>query len=472
MSRPQVSLEGKQALVLGLGVHGGGAGVARFLVEHGARVTVTDLRPPEKLAEGLESLRGLPIEYVLGEHQARDVLAADLIVRNPAVPRESPWLRLAREHEIPVLMEMNLFWAFCPAPITAITGSKGKSTTTAWLGHVLRLSRPDTVVAGNLRVSALDALPLIRSDTPVVLELSSWQLESFAETRIGPHVSCVTNLAPDHLDRYRDMAEYAEAKREIYRYQRGEDVAVFNHDDPLVRRFASDCPAQVRWFGTEDHAGMGGVLTARDLVLRSTETVQPIIRLEDLALAGRHNALNAAAVATLAAANNIPPEQIAEGLRTFPGLPDRMEFVAEINGVRYINDTTSTVPASTIAALSGVDGRVVLIAGGASKRVPFGELAELICHRVSRLVLLEGSATPELQTEVYKRCPTLETSLHHDLQSAVEVAHGTARPGDTVLFSPACASFGMFDNEFQRGELFRQAVRRLRGSGQEARDGG
>lgn len=472
MSRTKLSLEGKQALVLGLGVHGGGAGVARFLVARGARVTVTDLRPPEKLAEGLEGLRGLPIEYVLGEHRARDILAADLIVRNPGVPRESPWLRLAREHEIPVLMEMNLFWASCPAPITAITGSKGKSTTTAWLGHVLRLSRPDTVVAGNLRVSALDALPSIRPDTPVVLELSSWQLESFAETCIGPHISCVTNLAPDHLNRYRDMADYADAKREIYRYQRNEGIAVFNHDDPVVCTFASDCPAQVRWFGTDDHAGMGGVLTARDLVLRSPETVQPIIRLEDLALAGRHNALNAAAVTTLAAANNIPPEQIAEGLRTFPGLPDRMEFVAEIDGVRYINDTTSTVPASTMAALAGLEGRVVLIAGGASKRVSFGELAELLCRQASRLVLLEGSATPELQTEVYKRCPALETSLHRDLQSAVEVAHDAARAGDTVLFSPACASFGMFENEFQRGELFRQTVRRLQGSGKEARDGG
>lgn len=465
MSSGIQSLEGKHALVLGLGAHGGGEGVARYLVEHGARVTVTDLRPPEKLASALHSLHGLPIEYVLGEHRASDVLAADFIVRNPGVPRESPWLRLARENGVPVLMEMNLFWAACPAPITAITGSKGKSTTTAWLGHVLRLARPDTVVAGNLRVSALDALPAIGPDTPVVLELSSWQLESFAETRIGPHNSCVTNLAPDHLNRYRDMADYADAKREIYRYQRDEDVAVFNHDDPVVRTFASDCPAQVRWFGSDDHGGLGGVLTDKDLVLRTPETIWPLLRLDDLALAGRHNALNAAAVATLAAANNVPPEQIAEGLRTFAGLPDRMEFVAEIDGVRYINDTTSTVPASTMAALAGVEGRVLLIAGGASKRVSFGEFADLLCSRVSRLVLLDGSATPELQTEVYKRCPALETSLHRDLQSAVEEAHDAARPGDTVLFSPACASFGMFDNEFQRGEMFRQTVRRLLGSG-------
>ncbi|MDQ3856588.1 MAG: UDP-N-acetylmuramoyl-L-alanine--D-glutamate ligase, partial [Chloroflexota bacterium] len=181
------SLEGKRALVLGLGVHGGGLGVVRFLVGQGARVTVTDLRPPEKLQSTLEALGGLPVELVLGEHRERDILEADLVVRNPAVPRESPWLALARSHGVPVLMEMNLFWRYCPAPITAITGSKGKSTTTAWLGHTWRLSRPDTVVAGNLRVSALEALPSIGPDTPVVLELSSWQLEAFAETQFGPH---------------------------------------------------------------------------------------------------------------------------------------------------------------------------------------------------------------------------------------------------------------------------------------------
>lgn len=453
-------LEGKRALVLGLGVHNGGTGVARFLVQHGARVTVTDLRTEEKLAEGLEQLRDLPVEYVLGEHRESDITGADLIVRNPGVPRESPWLELARRAGVPVLMEMSLFWAYCPAPITAITGSKGKSTTTAWLGHMLRLSRPDTVVAGNLRVSALEALPSIRPDTPVVLELSSWQLESFEATRIAPNVSCVTNLTPDHLNRYRDMGDYAEAKRLIYRYQTPQDVTVLNADDPVVREFSTDCRAQVRWFGTDPSFTEGVRVTDEGLWLCG-EDATLLLPLSELPLPGVHNALNAAAAAALARANNVPVAQIMEGLRTFEGLRDRMELVAEIGGVRYINDTTSTVPASTVAALQSVEGRIILIAGGASKQVPFDDVAEEICKRAARLILLEGSATDGLQTEVNSRCPKLASSLHGSLKSALEAAYAEARPGDTVLFSPACASFGMFDNEFQRGELFRQAVREL-----------
>ncbi|MDQ3855464.1 MAG: UDP-N-acetylmuramoyl-L-alanine--D-glutamate ligase, partial [Chloroflexota bacterium] len=272
--------------------------------------------------------------------------------------------------------------------------------------------------------------------------------------------SCVTNLAPDHLNRYRDMEDYASAKQEIYRYQRPEDVAVLNHDDPIVRAFAEDCPAEVRWFGQQIEAQRGAWLRAGQLVLRG-EGERRVLRADEVALPGAHNVSNALAVAALADANRLPAEQIAEGLRTFTGLPDRMELVRAVDGVRWVNDTTSTVPASTVAALRSVDGPVVLIAGGASKRVGFAELAEEICARVSALVLLEGTATEELQTEIYKRCPCLETSVHGDLESAVQLAAERSRPGYTVLLSPACASFGMFDNEFQRGELFRQAVNRL-----------
>ena len=453
-------LQGKRVLVLGLGVHGGGAGVARFLVEHGAEVTATDLRTEEKLREGLAPLRGLPIKYVLGEHREEDFAEADLIVRNPAVPRESPWLRLAEQHGIPILMEMSLFWAYCPAPITAITGSKGKSTTTAWLGHIWRLSRPDAVVAGNLRVSALEALPSIRPDTPVVLELSSWQLEALEAGRFGPHISCVTNIAPDHLNRYRDMEDYANSKRAIYRYQTRADVAVFNAGDPVVSRWSEDCPAEVRWFGPERPPGEGGYIVGGRLVLTDSHE-RALLPVRELPLPGEHNALNALAAAVLARANGLPDEQIAEGLRSFPGIPDRMEPVATVAGVRYVNDTTSTVPHSTIAALRSVEGPIVLIAGGATKHTPFGELAEEICGRVRLLLLLEGSATDDLRAEVRRRCPQLEMHLFDNLRSAVREAHGRARSGDTVLLSPACASFGMFDNEFQRSEVFRRAVREL-----------
>lgn len=462
MNESATDLRGKRVLVFGLGVHGGATGVARFLVEQGAIVTATDLRTEDKLAEGLAELEGLPITYVLGKHRERDILSADLILRNPAVPRESRWLQLAHDKGIPVLMEMNLFWERCPAPITAITGSKGKSTTTAWLGHVLSMGRPDTVIAGNIRVSALEALPSIKADTPVVLELSSFQLEALEAAKVGPHVSCVTNMAPDHLNRYRDMEDYANAKRVIYRYQSAEGYAIFNRDDPIVSRFAGDCPARVLWFSRERFPGDGAYLERKWVTLRREGKETRVVSAGEIGLPGEHNVINALAVVALASANDVPVDQIAEGLRKFRGLPHRMELVEEIEGVRYINDTASTVPVSTVTALRSLDSPIVLIAGGASKRVPFDGLANEICDRVRRLVLLEGSATSELQTEVYKRCPAIEMSVHDSLQSAVEDARREAKPGDTVLLSPACASFGMFDNEFQRGDIFRRIVREMK----------
>lgn len=462
MSSP-LELAGKHVLVLGLGVNRGGAGVARFLVERGAHVTVTDLRTADRLAESLDYLHGLPIRYVLGEHRAGDILSADLIVRNPAVPRESPWLELAAGHGVPVIMEMTLFWSYCPAPITAITGSKGKSTTTAWLGHVWRLSRQDAVVAGNLRVSAVELLGSIEPHTPVVLELSSWQLEALEAGRFGPHIACVTNIAPDHLNRYSSMESYIESKRAIYRYQSRTDTAVLNLSDPVVSRFAEDCPAEVRWFGGEPHGQPGGYIDGVSLVL-TDGTPRRLLALDKLPLPGRHSAMNALAAAVLARANGLPDDQIAEGLVTFQGLPDRMELVATVDGVRYINDTTSTVPASTVAALQSVAGPVTLIAGGSSKNVGFEELAAVVCGRVSRLLLLEGAATEELQTVVYNRCPRLEIEVFGNLESAVQAAHERSRPGGTVLLSPACASFGMFENEFHRGRAFRSAVRNLIGT--------
>src|SRR6185436_10996957 len=221
-----IDLRGKRALVMGLGVHGGGLGVARFLVGQGAEVTITDLRGPELLKPALDALAGLPIRYVLGEHRDADFRAADLVIRNPAVPRESRYLQIARAEGAAIEMEMTLFFRLCRGPILGITGTKGKTTTTLLAGAMLRSRYPDTIVAGNLRVSALEALPRITAGTPVVLELSSWQLEGLGEAHLSPQYACVTNISPDHLNRYGGMADYAEAKKQIFRWQGADGVTV------------------------------------------------------------------------------------------------------------------------------------------------------------------------------------------------------------------------------------------------------
>src|SRR5919204_104697 len=243
----------KNILVMGLGVHGGGLGVARYMARNGANVRVTDLRTADKMRASMDALagEGLRVEYTLSEPREEDFRGAEVVVRNPAVPRESPWLALARTLGKPIEMEISLFLKLCPAPVIGVTGTKGKSTTSTWTWEMLRRWRPDAVLAGNLRVSALEALPQIGPHTPVVLELSSFQLEGLEDPAISPHLAAVTNLSPDHMDRYRDMRDYGEAKKHIFKYQRPErgDWVVLNANDPAVASWSAEAPAGVAWFG-------------------------------------------------------------------------------------------------------------------------------------------------------------------------------------------------------------------------------
>src|SRR6476659_7491172 len=252
-----MDLRGKRALVMGLGIHGGGLGVARFLADHGANVTVTDLRGPELLQSSLDALADLPITYVLGRHRDEDFRAADLVIRNPGVPRESPYLQIARANGAAIEMEMTLFFRLCPGPILGITGTKGKTTTTLLTAAILREQYHDTVIAGNLRVSALEALPRITAGTPVVLELSSWQLEGLGEAKLSPQYACITNISPDHLDRYGSMEAYAEAKAQIFLHQHEDDILILHLDDPLVAASADRRRGKLGWFVGPEHELLG-----------------------------------------------------------------------------------------------------------------------------------------------------------------------------------------------------------------------
>ena len=478
-------LRGKRALVMGLGVNAGGLGVTRFLVGQGAEVTVTDLRDARVLRPSLEELAGLPVRYVLGRHVEDDFRAAEIVIRNPGVPRESPYLALARAHGAQIEMEMTLFFRLCPGPILGITGTRGKTTTTLLAGAMLQEQFPGTVVAGNLRVSALEQLPKITCDTPVVLELSSWQLEGLGEAELSPQYACVTNLSPDHLDRYRDMQAYAAAKKQIFLHQQPErgDGVVLNADDACVRGWApetvaADGPA---WFSTRrGYAELQAELGERaawwdgDNLMWCTER---ICSRQDIHLAGEHNRANIAAATALVRLFQPPvrTEALARALRSFRGVPDRLEPVREIGGVRFVNDTTATTPTATIAALHALDGPILLIAGGADKGLDFAELATLIGERsagaaaadgsnpgqtVRAVVLLDGSATPRLAGTLAAAGVT-PAGIHAALEPAVHQARALAEPGDAVLLSPACASFGMFVNEFDRGAQFRRIVEML-----------
>ena len=460
-----IDLEGKRILVFGLGVHGGGLGVARWLVKQGARVTVTDLKRAEELQPSLDALRGLPIKYVLGEHREQDFLNADLIVRNPGVPRESKWLKLAQEHGVPVEMEMSLFVERLPrraAQVIGITGTKGKTTATLMTGAILKRANPKTVVAGNLRVSALELLDQIDAETPVVLELSSWQLEAFVPHQVSPHIAAITNITPDHLNRYGDMDDYAEAKATIFRYQQPGDFIVLNFDNKILTHFAPRAFGQVVWTSAKRPLNEGAFRDGDTLVWKRGGARQRIMRVNDLRVPGEHNVENALTAAALAATWGATPEQTAAALAEFRGVEHRQEVVREIDGVRYINDTTATAPAAAIAAIEtfapSAQG-LVLIAGGADKSLDFSEMAGVIAAKVKRLILLEGTATDKLAAAAQVAgAQKIIAGRFDNLSAAVERAKNVARSGDVVLLSPGCASFGMFANEFERGEQFKEIV--------------
>lgn len=470
-----LDLRGKRVLVMGLGVHGGGLGVTRFLVDQGAEVTVTDLRTAEQLQASLAQLEGLPVRYVLGEHREDDFRNTDIVIRNPGVPQESPLLQAARTAGTQVEMEMTLFFRLCPAPIIGITGTKGKTTTTMLTGAMLREQFPDTVVAGNLRVSALEQLPHITPTTPVVLELSSWQLEGLGDARMSPPFAAFINISPDHLDRYPSMRAYIAAKANIFRYQRRDDTVVLPANDWRVASLAKGARSHVAWFADvygphvatlRERSGMTPMAAwiKRCLFWQHGFRSDVVVARSEVQLPGRHNLGNIAAATALAISYGVGNEQIRRAIQNFRGVPDRLELVAEVDGVRYINDTTATTPTAATAAVHSFNAPTIVIAGGADKQLEFWNFAGALTKRAKAVVLLQGSATPQLQAAISHMLPRSDhqpvvTEPLPSMQAALEQARDLATPGDVVVLAPGCASFGMFRNEFDRGEQFRQIVR-------------
>ncbi len=357
--------------------------------------------PPTRCRNSIDALESEhfphPITYTLGEHREEDFRWADLVVKNQAVPFSSPWIHLARELGKPIEMEFSIFLRLYDGHVLAVTGTKGKSTTATWTWEMVRHWRPDAVLAGNLRVSALEALPWIAPGTPVVLELSSYQLEGLAEPRLAPHIGAVTNLSPDHMDRYKgSMEEYGAAKKLVFLHQRPGDWAVLNAHDPIVSAWASEAPAGVAWFGIGlPPARKPGVFVAKDnFYWIDAEGERTLVApTSDVQVPGPHNLANAACAATMAILAGAPLSAVRTGLSSFRGVADRLEYLATLDSVRFYNDTTSTTPTSTIAALDAVEGPIILIAGGADKGLDFAAMSSAASKHTHAVVLLEGTAT-------------------------------------------------------------------------------
>lgn len=428
---------------MGLGLHGGGAGAARFFAKAEWCVTVTDLKPKEELRESLRLLaRFKNIRYILGRHRRKDFLETDLIVKGAGIPWNNQLLALARVKNIPVESDVGIFFDLCQAPIIGVTGSKGKSTTAVLVASLLRKKYPHIFLAGNIRKSVLDILPHVTKNSLVVLELSSWQLEDLARHKKSPHIAVITNILREHLNRYRDFAAYVQAKSLIFRFQKKDDVLILPKHDRAALRFVGKAKSRVLFF-----------------------SISPF-RAVNPHLLGLHNQGNVAAALAVAKLYRVSPVQQRMALREFPGLEGRLEFVAKKHGVRYYNDTTATMPDAAIMALKtmkpSVSGGIILIAGGTDKKFDFRDFAEEIVKSTKAVMWLPGDATKNLKLNIVnlKFAQCLEQYDVRTMKEAVGKAKQVARAGDIVLLSPGAASFGLFRHEFERGEEFVKWVKK------------
>ena len=466
-------LAGKRVVIMGLGLFGGGAGAARFFAHRNAAVTVTDLRDADVLAESVRSLSDFDITFHLGGHDESDFRSADILVVNPAVKPGDGFVRVARQSGAAVTTEVNLCMQLANGPVVGITGTKGKSTTTALLGEMLRKHDERTIVGGNIGGSVLDDVASSSPGTPVVMELSSFQLYRLPLCARSPHVAVVLNLSPDHLDWHGSAEAYYAAKHNILEFQTETDHAVLSADDATVASWGDPARRRTAFFATEAETAIGSPVYAR-LHRTSPDRLSDVLVVEgpwgkfeldarQLRLPGEHNVSNALAAALAAKIMGAADGEVAEVLRSFAGLPHRLEEVAVVNGVRYVNDSMATTPEATIAALSSFRGPIALIAGGYDKGLDLGRLSEEICRKTSLLVLI-GQTGPKLRELVAVARRTVNSSPSvvscRTLEEALSAAAAIGS-GGTVLLSPACASYDMFVNFRARGEAFRRAVRGL-----------
>ncbi|MEW5724733.1 MAG: UDP-N-acetylmuramoyl-L-alanine--D-glutamate ligase [Thermodesulfobacteriota bacterium] len=446
-------LAGRKVLVVGLGRTG--AAAARFLLDRGARVTGTDSRPVGELAETAETLSGLGVSLELGGHRSQTFTAADLIVLSPGVPPTIEPLVEARKKGVPVTGEIELASRYVTVPLAAVTGTNGKTTVTSLLGEILRAAGREVFVGGNIGNPLIEWVRTGGRAEAVVLEVSSFQLET-AET-LRPHVGVLMNVTPDHMDRYPSFADYLAAKAALLSRQGPEDFAVLNHDDELTRTVRTQ--ARRLYFSRRSVPTDGAFLRdGRILVFRQGREAAGR-SWSDFKLAGAHNQENVMAAVLGAAALGVDPDQALAAAAGFAGLPHRVELVGEFGGVRWYDDSKGTNVGAVIKSLEGFDAPVILIAGGRDKEGDFAPLAPLVRSKV-KLVLLLGEARETIRRVLSGET---ETRLAADMAEAVSAARAAAEPGDVVLLSPACASFDMFRDYAHRGEVFARLARESAG---------
>ncbi|MFQ5737992.1 MAG: UDP-N-acetylmuramoyl-L-alanine--D-glutamate ligase [Acidobacteriota bacterium] len=453
MKRTEVA--GKRILVVGLARSGVAA--ANLLLARGARVSITDLKPREQLAAEVRQLKG-PVHFSLGGHRQEDFIGADLIVLSPGIPLDLEPLREAAARRVPIWGEVELAYRFLNGIIIGVTGSNGKTTTTALLGELFKRAGTPAVVAGNI------GTPLVKfaeaseghDRRSFIVELSSFQLESI--DRFHCHIALVLNVTADHLDRYSSMREYAAAKERIFRNEEESDFAVLNREDPITLKMAARRRSTPLLFSSKRPLKEGVVVDKGRIWIHWRGRKRSLMRTRDIRLKGIHNLENVLAATAAGFLSGLDPEKMAEAIRTFAGVEHRLEWVREVDGVVFYNDSKATNVDSARKAIESFRRPLILIMGGLDKGADFRALGPLVKSRV-RLLLLLGQAGPKIADALGHFVSTVQVK---DLEEALSRAVGKAQRGDVVLLAPACASFDMFNDFEHRGDVFKQIVHRIK----------
>ena len=450
------SLRGKTAAVLGIGVSN--TPLIELLCRSGVQVIACDKKSREALGERAPQLEALGAQLHLGEAYLDD-LRADVVFRTPGMRPDVPALLEARSRGSIVTSEMEIFFEVCPCTIIGVTGSDGKTTTTSIIAEMLRAAGKTVYLGGNIGHPLLCDAEKMKRDDVAVVELSSFQL---LDMKRSPHIAVMTNLAPNHLDMHRDMAEYIAAKENIYLHQSADDIAIFNEDNDITRALSEKSQAHTRLFSRREAVADGAFLRGDAIVLRHNGHEEEVMRASDIRLPGLHNVENYLAAVT-ALDGIVPYDAMRKTARSFAGVEHRIEYVRTLHGAKWYNDSIATSPTRTIAGLRAFDEKVILIAGGYDKHISFAPLAPEVVKHVKLLILCGATAyTIEKALRENAREEDLPEIMRcADLAACVQTAYERAGAGDIVTLSPACAAFDCFTNFMERGKAFKKLVMAL-----------
>ena len=454
-------IRGRKVAVLGMGVSN--TPLIRYLAGMGVSVTAFDKNEPEKLEEVLKELEGLNVQYSLGNGYLKALRGFDVVFRTPGIRFDIPELLEVKAAGAEITSEMEVFFDLCPAKIFAVTGSDGKTTTTTLIYRMLKEQGFRCWLGGNIGTPLLDRVAEISENDLVVLELSSFQLQTMKKS---PSTAVITNLSPNHLDVHKSMDEYVDAKKNIFRFQDTDGRLILNYDNELTRGFAGECRGETVFFSRNVELRKGAFLKNGMLVYRSGSTNSYMVSESEILIPGAHNVENYLAAAA-AVSDYVKPETIRKVATTFTGVEHRIELVRELNGIRFYNDSIASSPSRTIAGLKSFKQKVILIAGGKDKNIPYDILGGVLAEKVKVLVLI-GQTAPKIEAALLYE--TIRTGKGRDIEiihsgtyeDAVKSAYSKAVRGDVIILSPASTSFDMFRNFEERGRKFKEIVMNLK----------